>query len=127
MNPKIFLFSFSFSFYLILNFYLISIFAIEWNEYENWANGCDFKGNDLSVNFVQNPTDCGKLCVNESECTHYVWSTIYFIGICKIKTGPISKNDAITTNDKKMVCGLVSNSLPISVAGLARKLIEILK
>jgi hypothetical protein len=122
MNSKKFLFSF----YLISNLYFLTINTIEWNDDENWAYGCDFKGNDLSVNIVQNPTDCKNLCVKTSECTHYVWSTILIIGICSMKKGPINKNDVITAKDNKMVCGIVTTFSSTPETVLACKLVKII-
>jgi hypothetical protein len=66
---------------------------------------CDFSGNDLSN--VEVPADrCGGECQQTPGCTHFVWTT-YIGGTCWIKTGAVSKNDAISTSDPTAVCGVV--------------------
>ncbi|CAF3566730.1 unnamed protein product [Rotaria socialis] len=71
----------------------------------NWAKSCDFPGNDMS-NVQISGEDCGGLCANTSNCTHFTWTT-YLNGTCWLKSGPVSKNDAILTTDLTMVCGVV--------------------
>ncbi|CAF3435748.1 unnamed protein product [Rotaria socialis] len=78
--------------------------SVLWNG-NNWALSCDFPGNDMS-NVQISGEDCGGLCANTSNCTHFTWTT-YLNGTCWLKSGPVSKNDAILTTDLTMVCGVV--------------------
>ena len=48
------------------------IHAIDWNG-NNWANGCDFWGNDLSE-VRGRAEDCGSICYNTPGCTHFSWT-----------------------------------------------------
>jgi hypothetical protein len=85
---------------------LLSGFAaggINWNG-NNWAMSCDFRNNDLS-NVRSAAEDCGGKCDEISECTHFSW-TNWKGGTCWMKQGPISKNDAFSSNDRGMVCGV---------------------
>ncbi|CAF5105163.1 unnamed protein product, partial [Rotaria sp. Silwood1] len=76
---------------------------INWNGH-NWAQACDFKGNDLSHIEVI-PQLCGGECLKVPECTHYTWTTLND-GTCWLKKGTVSKADAFLTNDTSMVCGV---------------------
>jgi hypothetical protein len=76
---------------------------INWNE-KNWAMSCDFHGNDLSNARV--PADrCGGQCDQTPGCTHFTWTT-FNGGTCWMKKGLVSKNDAFSTTDPSMVCGI---------------------
>ncbi|CAF3894741.1 unnamed protein product [Rotaria sordida] len=81
--------------------------AIQWTK-DNWAFGCDFVGNDLS-NVQIRGEDCGLKCVQTQDCTHFTW-TQWNGGTCWLKKGPISKNQAVKTDDNTMVCGVVGDS-----------------
>jgi hypothetical protein len=77
---------------------------VNWNG-NNWALGCDFKGNDLTS--VQIPGEkCGEQCSVTPQCTHFT-HTKYNGGTCWMKKGPVSPSDAIFTNDNTMVCGFM--------------------
>ncbi len=79
---------------------------INWNG-NNWAMSCDFHGNDLSNARV--PADrCGPQCEQTPGCTHFTW-TQYMGGTCWMKKGSVSKNDAFSTTDPTMVCGVLDN------------------
>ena len=80
--------------------------AINWQT-GNWAMSCDFKGNDLS-NKNSRGEDCSGICSKTAGCTHYTW-TNYNGGTCWMKSGNVGKNNAISTTDKSMVCGIVFN------------------
>ncbi|GAV00589.1 hypothetical protein RvY_11415 [Ramazzottius varieornatus] len=75
--------------------------AIEW--YDNWANGCDFLGNDMSTVTVS-AAQCGPACAQSQGCTHFHWQR----GTCWMKRGGKSKNDAVKIHDNSAVCGVVS-------------------
>jgi len=79
--------------------------GIVWNG--NWANACDFRGNDLS-NARTNGEQCGPKCESTSGCTHFTWNN-FEGGTCWMKSGPVSKNDAFSTGDQGMVCGIVGS------------------
>jgi hypothetical protein len=72
----------------------------------NWALACDFKNNDLSNKQVAGP-DCAQTCASTSGCTHFTW-TSYNGGTCWMKSGSISKSNALSTGDQSMVCGIYS-------------------
>ena len=76
---------------------------INWNG-NNWALSCDFRGNNLS-NVLVAADRCGGQCEQTHRCTHFTWTT-YLGGTCWMKTGAVSKNDAFSTNDQTMVCGV---------------------
>ncbi|UJR18907.1 hypothetical protein I4U23_022035 [Adineta vaga] len=79
---------------------------INWNG-NNWAFACDFKGNNLSN--VRIPGEqCGGKCTRTPQCTHFVWTTSNG-GTCWMKKGAVSKKDAIATNDRNMVCGVMKS------------------
>ncbi|CAF5002913.1 unnamed protein product [Rotaria socialis] len=77
---------------------------IQW-EGNNWAMSCNFPGNDM-FNVQIRGEDCGGRCAQTSNCTHFTWTT-YLGGTCWLKSGAVSKNDAIETSDLSMVCGVV--------------------
>ncbi|CAF0979284.1 unnamed protein product [Rotaria sp. Silwood1] len=77
---------------------------IQWNG-KNWAMSCDFRGNDLT-NVQISLHLCSRKCAEIQGCTHFTW-TRYKGGTCWMKTGTVSKKDALTTNDQTMMefCG----------------------
>ncbi|CAF4393866.1 unnamed protein product, partial [Rotaria sordida] len=81
----------------------------------NWAMSCDFRGNDLS-NVLIASQSCGGKCAETQRCTHFTW-TQYNGGTCWMKSGAVSKNDAFSTSDSTMVCGVVDGSPPNSGLG----------
>ena len=78
--------------------------SIDWDG-NNWAYACDFKGNDL-WNVLSIAADCGLKCVNTLNCSHFSW-TKYDGGTCFMKSGNITKEDALATNDQLMICGIL--------------------
>ncbi|CAF3545538.1 unnamed protein product [Rotaria sp. Silwood1] len=95
-------------FLLIINS-ISNVRGIDWNG-NNWAFGCDFNGNDLS-NVQIRGEDCGGLCDKTPGCTHFTWTT-WKDGTCWLKTGSVTQDDAIATNDPSMVCGIISTQGP---------------
>ena len=71
----------------------------------DWAIGCDFNSNDL-LNLNVKSDVCSKKCSETNDCTHYTWTNTNG-GTCWMKTGPISKLNAVYTGDSRMVCGIV--------------------
>jgi hypothetical protein len=85
------------------------LLTINWNG-NNWALGCDFRGNDLTNKQVSGE-QCGGLCAQTQGCTHWAWTTLNK-GTCWMKRGGVSKSGALSTGDNSMSCGVVSvNSL----------------
>ena len=80
--------------------------SVVWNG-NNWAYACDFHGNDLS-NALVPAASCGPTCAETPECTHFTWNLVNN-GTCWMKSGTVSKNDAFSTNDTTMVCGILSS------------------
>jgi len=97
----------TFIFRLILTIHFVSA-TIKWNG--NWAFGCDFNNNDL-MNVQIRGEDCSGKCAQTLGCTHFTWTT-YNRSTCWMKQGPISKDNAISTNDNSMVCGIMGDSSP---------------
>ncbi|CAF0752669.1 unnamed protein product [Adineta steineri] len=69
---------------------------------------CDFKGNDL-CNVRSYRNHCRQKCAQTNGCTHFAWSKLNN-GTCWMKSGPVSKNDASSTSDRNMICGILSES-----------------
>ena len=92
---------------LVTSQVILNVQAVNWQN-GNWAFACDFKANDLSNAKV--PADqCGPTCARTAGCTHFVW-TSWQGGTCWMKTGSVSKSDAIDTGDQSMVCGVTGNN-----------------
>ncbi|KAJ6643403.1 Glucan endo-1,3-beta-glucosidase [Pseudolycoriella hygida] len=92
-------------------FYIIAIIltttslinGIDWKG-NNWAQWCDFVGNDLT-NALTKAEDCGGRCSSTPGCTHFTW-TNYKGGTCWMKKNGASKSDAIPKQDAGAVCGV---------------------
>ncbi|CAF1247537.1 unnamed protein product [Rotaria sordida] len=80
--------------------------TVQWNGM-NWARSCNFNGNDLS-HVESLPELCGPTCLQTKGCTHYTWTTLNG-GTCWMKKGNVAKNDAFTTNDPDMICGITTS------------------
>lgn len=89
----------------------INNFVVEWKE-GNYANGCDFPGNDL-IQMQSKSNECGALCDRRRDCTHYTWipldNGIAQSGTCWLKKGPVKKSDAISTHNLFISCGLTNS------------------
>ncbi|CAF1576734.1 unnamed protein product [Adineta ricciae] len=72
---------------------------------QNWARACDFFANDLS-NVRSLPEHCGPKCEQTPRCTHFAWNR-WNGGTCWMKHGSASKNDAFSTSDSSMICGVL--------------------
>jgi exo-beta-1,3-glucanase (GH17 family) len=84
-----------------------NVYSIDWQQGKQvWAMGCDFVGNDLT-NAKTSGEQCGDTCDQNPQCTHFSW-TNYNDGTCWLKSGPVSKSDAIESNDKSIVCGFAN-------------------
>ncbi len=83
--------------------YIIVNQTVSWDG-NNWAYECNFDGNDLS-NVLSTAADCGGKCSSTPLCTHFTW-TKYNGGTCFMKQGNVSQQDAVSTNDQNMVCGV---------------------
>lgn len=51
---------------------------VQWTDSEggavSWAKDCDFKGHDVSIVNSYNHESCGKLCLSNTDCSHFTWS-----------------------------------------------------
>lgn len=97
--------------YIKIKFLLIFIIfistpcdAIDWNG-NNWALKCDFPGNDFKNELIKGE-DCGKRCEDTLGCTHFAWNN-YQSGTCWMKTGQISKDNAVPVNNPSSSCGII--------------------
>lgn len=89
---------------IFLNLSLTLLEAIKWNG--NSASSCDFIGGDVIRSTKISLEECKTSCTKEIECTHYTWER----SMCKLKSGSVNKNDALSVNDKKKKCGIVERS-----------------
>jgi hypothetical protein len=71
-----------------------------------WANACDFLGNDMDSARVPSEK-CGDKCLSTNGCSHFAW-TNYQGGTCWMKSGGAQKSDAIFNNNHQMLCGVTS-------------------
>ncbi|CAF2170644.1 unnamed protein product [Rotaria magnacalcarata] len=78
--------------------------SLQWNG-NKWTLSCDFPGNDMS-NVRTRGEDCGGKCAQTSGCTHFAWNT-YEGGTCWLKSGSVSKSNAVPRSDVPMICGVV--------------------
>ena len=76
-----------------------------------WAFACDFTNNDLSNKQVAS-SNCAQTCANTQGCTHFAWSS-YNGGTCWMKSGSVSKSNAIYNGNNAMICGIVSSKILI--------------
>ncbi|UJR07256.1 hypothetical protein I4U23_011544 [Adineta vaga] len=95
----------SLSLLVVCLFIIYHTSAIEWNG--NWALACDFHENNL-MNIQSRGEDCGGRCASTSGCTHFTWTT-HNGGTCWMKQGAVSKENAVPTDDRSMVCGVIDN------------------
>ena len=73
-------------------------------------------GNDLS-NTTSPGEDCSGICSKTAWCTHYTW-TNFNGGTCWLKFGNVGKNNATSSTDKSMVCGIVGPVVAARRAGI---------
>jgi hypothetical protein len=77
---------------------------VKWQGYYgNWANHCDFPDDDNNIIKVVKclGEDCGFWCDRTRECTHFVYNN----SVCTLKSGIVTKSDAIINPNLNM-CGL---------------------
>lgn len=97
--------------------------GIRWNG--NWAFDCDFPGNDLT-SMPSSLKNCKRLCEDDARCSHYTWSE-FKGGLCKLKSGKVSKLDAVDTSNNGMMCAIVKSGAPRKAqAGVGRVLQNVL-
>ena len=87
--------------------------GIAWFRKSKYAHGCSFEGNDFMVMQTRGD-ECGLLCFKTPGCSHYTWSINddklhkeKGLGLCHLKTGYITRDDAVIDNDLFSICGLV--------------------
>ena len=66
--------------------------------------GCDFIGNDFWKTNTFSPDKCSKTCLANRECTHFTYTSD---GVCWMKTGQVSAEQAISSKSKQTICGVV--------------------
>lgn len=86
--------------------------TIRWNEEANFAFACEFPGNNVARVHI-NGEKCGETCDRRRECTHYTW-TKHDNGTCWLKSGPVSRADAVRTHDLSMICGITNLNFKLS-------------
>ncbi|CAF1012598.1 unnamed protein product [Adineta ricciae] len=96
---------------VILNLFVVTKATINWNG-NNWALRCDFRGNDFT-NVRSPPQLCGPKCDAVARCTHFAW-TNWQGGTCWMKSGSVSKSNAIISSDSSAVCGVKATRNPTS-------------
>lgn len=83
---------------------------IKWNPSESgnifWASNCDFEGKAEEKPRVS-AKDCIKKCEAELECTHYTWAPPRG-GLCWLKSGAVTRKDAIYRQAPGLQCGYVN-------------------
>lgn len=57
-------------------------------------------------NAQTNGENCGPTCVTTPGCTHFAW-TNFLGGTCWLKSGAVSKADAVYNGNFGVVCGHV--------------------
>ena len=77
--------------------------TIRW-QVGNWATNCYFIGNNIDFRRITRES-CGPECMVNEQCTHYTWSPGGG-GICWLRSGAISKRDAIFKDDDFHICGV---------------------
>ena len=70
-----------------------------------WASACDFTNSDMGNKQVSG-NNCAQTCVNTQGCTHFSW-TSYNGGTCWMKSGSVSKSNAIYNGNNDMICGII--------------------
>ena len=88
---------------LILIVFKLSLFVhcIDWQG-NNWALGCDFTVEVNNMCHVKVASDlCGSTCASTDGCTHFVHVSQQ--GICYLKKGNVTKDDAVDNGDKSIV------------------------
>ena len=70
------------------------VFSRNWQDgasYDKWDFNCHFKDNDLrSVGGVQSQ-ECGRICYNEPQCTHYTYAANHYgvLNTCYLKRSTV--------------------------------------
>ena len=78
-----------------------------------WSSACDFTGSDLSNQQVAS-SSCAQTCVNTQRCTHFSW-TSYNGGTCWMKSGSVSKSNAIYNGNNAMICGIIPSNVNFKI------------
>ena len=90
---------------IVLILLVANVFAEQFAWNGNTAENCDFHGIYLK-SFPSTKAECAPSCEAHPECTHFAWGPWDFGGNCVLKKGPVSKNDAYSTNGA--YCGIKS-------------------
>jgi hypothetical protein len=100
-------------FTILISYFSIVNAQINWRSGSptgtQWASACDFKNSDLSNRQVAS-SSCAQTCANTQRCTHFSW-TSYNGGTCWMKSGSVSKSNAVYNGNNGMVCGIISSNI----------------
>ena len=77
-----------------------------WNK-ENFADSCEFRGNNFLTLQNINATRCRVECLENKLCNHYTLVN----ETCYLKSGKVTKSDAVFNNDPLSECGFVEQRL----------------
>ena len=77
-----------------------------WNK-GNYADSCEFRGNNFATLQNINATSCRMQCLENKLCNHYTLVN----KTCSLKSGKVTKNDAVFNNDPFSECGFVEERL----------------
>lgn len=87
---------------------------ILWRE-NNYAHGCDFPTSETIVSKASNVAGdrCGEMCDSKRDCTHFTWNEAEN-GTCWLRSGPVSKQDAVPTSNLYMTCGITNLDIKLA-------------
>jgi len=87
---------------------------------KNWAEDCDFEGNDIKLNGEKLRTGrqaCENNCKKDEECTHYAYSN-WTLGRCFLKRRNVCPSEANVQLPAKDIgttyCGLILEKLNLN-------------
>ena len=80
--------------------------VVDWRD-GGWAEGCDFYESDFLFERASTLEECQDLCRGTDECSHFSWAKNS--GICGLKRGDVSKEDAFAVEDIDLHCGVLDH------------------
>ena len=87
--------------------------AIEWRDGNDgrvrWGEYCDFNGNDIA-SVPSSGDSCGRHCLNNPSCTHFMWSSL--LQTCYMKKSTVDYWIAQENLPEYSVCGWVVSTVP---------------
>ena len=79
---------------------------VDWKD-RSWAPGCDFYDSDFTTQEEVTFEECQEFCRSFEDCSHYTWAKTS--GLCGMKSGETSKEDAFSVDDKNVFCGMLDD------------------